>query len=621
MKRILLCSAALFGAFTAALAQDTPVAPYLPAFGAPAAPITVQYPQEKMEVLKGAQKVYLFGKLNLPEPKLDINGQSVPVEKNGTFITFLPVEQGSFQFLLTAQSNGKIYQAQRNIIVPGTHIKNFTGKARFDKEEIYPAKPVWVLPGDVITLSARGTPKAEVRVELTGLKGGKRIKMKEDVRIPGLYTAKYVIRENAKPRTVKVIYRMKDPQTKTKAKITAKQRIKILDTQEPLSPARINDPGVKLRQIAIGQGSLYPYYRAFGEVLIDGRDNGLYRLNLGNGAKAWLEEKKLRFFSAQDYQPNFLSEINTLTSAQNTQLLWTNSKQVPVSIQEFNNRMEVTFYYTPQFNENFNFDATSPILERIEWQGPQDGTLKFILYFKNNQTLWGHAYRYEKNNFILELKHQPNITPQPNKPLSGARILLDAGHSPKRKPPYDGLVSPSGYLEYEANIMLAEVLKAKLEKAGATIIMTRQGNNYISLPQRYKKALLEKAHIFISLHHNALPDTTNPLAAPRGYSVYYTYPHSFKLAESVYQAFNRFVPLPDNGLIADDVLYIPRIPEMPSILVENAFMILPEQEALVMSKKGREMFANTIYQGILDFYGVKFAPAAKRRKPQGKKRR
>ena len=164
------------------------------------------------------------------------------------------------------------------------------------------------------------------------------------------------------------------------------------------------------------------------------------------------------------------------------------------------------------------------------------------------------------------------------------------------------MVTPSGILEYELNLALAETLKPKLEKAGAEVIMTRNGQNHMSLTNRYQKALQENAHIFVSLHYNALPDTINPLAAPRGYSVYYTYPHSFALAESVYKSFNKHVPLPDNGLIANDILFIPRISEMPSILIESAFPILSEQEEFVQDPNGREILAQAIFQGILDFY-------------------
>ena len=133
----------------------------------------------------------------------------------------------------------------------------------------------------------------------------------------------------------------------------------------------------------------------------------------------------------------------------------------------------------------------------------------------------------------------------------------------------------------------------------------------MTLQERYQHALKEQAHIFISLHYNALPETANPFARPRGYSVYYNYPHSFKLAESIYKSFTRTVKLPDNGMIANDVLFIPRIAQMPSILVENAYLILPEQEEMARNKEQRRVFVQALYEGILDFYGVPYTSTSK----------
>ena len=584
---------------------DLPVAPYLPAQESAEtknAPITLQYPIENHFVPAGATHIYLFGKINLPQPQLQINGRSVPVHPNGGFITFLPVEQGTFTFTLTATSKGNTYQAVRHVKVPGKPIDQFIDKAHFDKRNIYPSKPLWLLPGDTVSLSARGTPGSQMSAEITGIASAKKTPLKENADTPGSYRGSFTLPKDAKPQNAKIIYTLYDPYTQTKDKITAKERLRILDPRKFPQPARVLDPGVKLRQIPVSSGSLYPFYRTYGHVLIDGRDKGLYRLRLGNGETAWLEEKKLKSVSPSSYKVNRLSQLDTFAHASSTTIRWHGIKQVPVSVHEFADRVEVAFYYTSHFDENFNFDATSPLLQRIEWSEPKDKIITFTLYVQPGQMLWGHTYQYEGADFVLSLQHTPRIHPTPKRPLRGARILLDAGHSPKRKPPYDGLVSPSGHLEYEANLALAKEVKHKLEKAGATVIMTREKDNHMDLPDRYHKAVKENAHIFISLHHNALPDTANPLAKPMGYSVYYTYPHSFKLAESIHQSFQKNVPLPDSGLILNDVLFIPRIPDMPSVLIENAYMILPEQEELVMSKKGRRLFAQTIYQGIVDFY-------------------
>ena len=428
--------------------------------------------------------------------------------------------------------------------------------------------------------------------------------MKEDVSAPGMYRAKYLIDAEQKPKTAKVTYRMKNGPNGTDAKITAPARIKVLDLEDPFTRAEVLSPGIKLRKIPTARENLYPFYRAYGEVLLNGRMNGQYRIALNEKESAWLEENHLKTSFFSDYQPNHVTDLKTIASAEKTRLVFSGSRQIPISIHEFNDRMELTLYYTSGFDENYSFDTTSPIIDNITWSEPARDTVLFKIYFKKGASLWGHAYDFEENNLVVDLMHPPVLTSQKDAPLKGARILLDAGHSPRRTIPYDGAVGPTGYLEYEANLALAEELKPLLEKAGATVIMTRSGHNQMSLQKRYQLALKEKAHIFVSLHYNALPETLNPLARARGYSVYYNYPHSFQLAQSVYDAFTRHVPIADNGMIANDVLFIPRIPQMPSILVENAYLILPEQEEMAKTAEGRSVFVQALYEGILNFYGV-----------------
>ena len=615
MKSTLFLLLFLFVCSGFAQGENIPVAPYLPAQTGAAAqtsPITVQFPYENMTVSRGAKNIFLFGKINLPSPlTLDVNGEKIPVQKDGTFLAFLPVQSGDFAFLLTASTPTQTVQALRHITVPGADIRDFSARAEFDPEEVFPQDPVELIPGDVVGLYVRGTPGAEVSFTLSGLKDAKNIPMKEDVAAPGMYRAKYLIAADQKPKTAKVTYKMKNGPGDTEAKITAPARIKVLDLKDPFTRAEVLSPGVKLRKIPTPRENLYPFYRAYGEVLLNGRMNGQYRLALNENETAWLEEKNLKTSLFSDYKPNHISQLKMTVLPDKTRLVFTGERQGPISIHEFNDRLELTLYYVASFTENYRFETDSPIVDHIVWSQPARDTVLFKIYFKKDAALWGHAYDFAGNDLVVDLMHRPALTPAKNAPLKGARILLDAGHSPKRTVPYDGAVGPTGYLEYEANLALAEDLKPLLEKAGATVILTRRGNNRMSLQSRYQLALKEQAHLFISLHYNALPETLNPLARARGYSVYYNYPHSFALAQAVYDAFTRNVPLPDNGLIANDVLFIPRIPQMPSILVENAYLMLPEQEEMARTPEGRSFFVQALYEGILNFYGVKTNPHKK----------
>ena len=559
-----------------------------------------------MTVARGAKKIFIFGQVNLPGAlTLDINGETVPLHDNGAFLAYLPVQNGEFTFVLTAGNGKETVQAVRRITVPGADIKDFSAKAEFDPEEVFPQTPVELLPGDVIGLSVRGTPGAEVTYTLTGLNDAKNMPMKEDVSSPGMYRAKYLIDDTQKAKTAKVIYKMQNGPGETEAKITAPAKIKVLNKKAPFTRAKILSPGVKLRKIPTPRENLYPFYRAYGEVLINGRLNKQYRIALNESESAWLEEEKLKPLSSADYKPGRVTSLRTISTDEKTRLVFVGSRQGPISVHEFNDRLELTFYYVNGFDENFSFDTLSPIVDSITWSQPAPDTLLFKIYFKKGTPLWGHSYNFEDSNLLLDLIHKPALIPTKEQPLKGARILLDAGHSPRRAVPYDGAVGPTGYLEYEANLALANELKPLLEKAGATVIMTRHGNNRMGLQARYELALAQQAHIFVSLHYNALPETINPLSRARGYSVYYNYPHSFQLAQAVYDSYTRNVPLPDNGMIANDVLFIPRIPQMPSILVESAYIILPEQEQMAKTADGRAPLVQALYEGILNFYGVK----------------
>ena len=584
----------------------TAIAPYLPAQQTITqktnAPITVQFPYEKMKLPAGTQNIFVFGLIRVPNPvSLEINNQTVPIHKSGSFLAYVPVQSGNFELLFTVSDGKQTFQASRHITVEGKDIRDFSRKASFDETQIFPQEPVEIQAGETISLLARGTPGAKVEAFLTGLKHGKNILMTEDSAHNGMYRAQFQIDPQQKGKTVKVVYKMENGPDKSKAKITAPAKITVRDEKENFTYATITHEGIKLRSLPTAQGNLYPHYRAYGIVRVSGKMNGQYHIWLNKQESAWLENSKIKDTHESPVK-NFISGISTVVGEEQTTVTVKTSRPTPISIQEFKDRLETIIYYVDGIDENFSIDNTSPLIENIGYSRPTADTLALKIYFKKNARLWGYAYQFQNNQLVLTTRHMPAFSPTAKLPLRNARILLDAGHNPKRTAPYDGAVGPTGYLEYEGTLALAEELKTALEKKGATVILTRQGKNHLTLQQRYEYALQENAHLFISLHYNALPEASNPLEKPRGFSVYYTYPHSFDLAASIHTNYGKYVPLADNGMIANDVLFIPRISEMPSVLVESAYLMFPEQEEMARTKEGRAKFVRALQSGILDFF-------------------
>ncbi|MBQ6223760.1 MAG: N-acetylmuramoyl-L-alanine amidase, partial [Campylobacter sp.] len=160
---------------------------------------------------------------------------------------------------------------------------------------------------------------------------------------------------------------------------------------------------------------------------------------------------------------------------------------------------------------------------------------------------------------------------------------------------------PSGLLEYEVNYKIAQKTKEKLEALGAVVFMSKEEGENMPLARRQEKVLSEQAHLFISLHNNALPDNIDPLARPRGFTFYYYYPHSYTFAEAIERSFVKNIALPDDGILQRDFSVTRSSPQVPAILIEHAYMLLPEQEELLSQDSFIDKLATATSQGVANY--------------------
>jgi N-acetylmuramoyl-L-alanine amidase len=96
------------------------------------------------------------------------------------------------------------------------------------------------------------------------------------------------------------------------------------------------------------------------------------------------------------------------------------------------------------------------------------------------------------------------------------RVVIDPGHGGKQ----DGAVGPSGYKEKEFSLELAQKLAAALEKAGAKVMLTRDQDATVALPDRLAAANRFRPDVLISLHANSMP-TRQMRAQNRGIETFF----------------------------------------------------------------------------------------------------
>jgi N-acetylmuramoyl-L-alanine amidase len=179
-------------------------------------------------------------------------------------------------------------------------------------------------------------------------------------------------------------------------------------------------------------------------------------------------------------------------------------------------------------------------------------------------------------------------------PLRGRRIAVDPGHPPA------GARGPTRLYEGDVNLAIALELKAMLEEEGAEVVLTRRdAADSVPLYTRTMIAESANAEILVSIHNNAFPDGIKPFDR-HGTMVFYFHPHSLDLTRALQAHLLRELGLRDLG-IGRANLALARASWMPAALTEGAFMMIPEQEALLRTPRFRERYAHGVRMGIEEF--------------------
>lgn len=178
--------------------------------------------------------------------------------------------------------------------------------------------------------------------------------------------------------------------------------------------------------------------------------------------------------------------------------------------------------------------------------------------------------------------------------LENRVIVVDAGHGGKD---HGATGTNFNSIEKELNLDVAKILQSKLEATGATVIMTRTTDTYLTLQQRVDISIINDADAFISIHHNANEDSSSI----NGTITYYYYDYSKELAQNTHTSLVHSIGLNDMKTRSESY-YVLRENPNPAILIELGFLTNYQDELKVNSDKFQENAAEGIFQGILTYF-------------------
>lgn len=160
------------------------------------------------------------------------------------------------------------------------------------------------------------------------------------------------------------------------------------------------------------------------------------------------------------------------------------------------------------------------LIDRIRAGARDGGDLRVVLDLKGDARAKSFLVQPSGDSghrLVVELQaraDQPN-TPAPVKTMPAARqlvIAIDAGHGGQDP----GAIGPGGTYEKDVTLAVAKKLAALIEKEpGMKPLLIRTSDRYIGLRERKEKARRNRADMFVSLHADAVRH-----GHPEGSSVY-----------------------------------------------------------------------------------------------------
>ena len=197
---------------------------------------------------------------------------------------------------------------------------------------------------------------------------------------------------------------------------------------------------------------------------------------------------------------------------------------------------------------------------------------------------------YEKKNPISNVMPFPK-TKIEKLPLQGKIIVVDAGHGGKDA----GAISEK-YYEKVSALAISKKLEAELKNQGATVIMTRDDDTFVSLQDRVAISNNQNATIFISIHLNS-----SEKSSPNGIETHWYKDNSKALAQAVHSNLIKNIKCIDRGLI-NSKFYVINHTEAPAILVEVGFISNIAERNELFEEKRQNATAKAIKNGVLEYF-------------------
>ncbi len=549
--------------------------------------IRVQYPAPN-SLIAARDSTFLLGSVNHGGATLTVNGAPVSVLPNGAFLAWVampPRAQARFELVATLPG-GASERLVLPVRVPAERAAVDAARPPYlDTTSVTPRAGLSLRPAEPVRVSARlaagaraefapvpcpgaASPSASVPLLLGDGGDAARDVPAAALRCGGRLTV------FGRGDTVPVI-----------------RAVPAVADGDSLGLVRVGVAAADTDAVVIARpvpGGTYKWFIMPGTVLqATGRQGDALRVQLEPGLDVWVDADATTPLPAGSAAPRrTVSNARVVPTEGYVDVVLPMSARPAYRVEVEGRTLRLTLHGTTGNTDIIWFQRADSLVRDVQWTN--DPTGRAVYSVQLEREVYGWLAFWRGDAFVLRLRRPPMVDAA--NPLRGLKIAVDPGHPPA------GSTGPTGLYEGVATLAIGERVQRLLAARGAVPVMLRTTSAPVPLADRPVMARRADAAAFVSIHLNAKPDGVNPYLN-NGSGTYYFQPLSTGLARAIQARLLVRLGLSNEGTWFDNLAVV-RGAWMPSVLVEGAYVIVPEQEAALRTPEFQEAYALAIVEGL-----------------------
>lgn len=564
--------------------------------------LDIMRPDDQMETTDNV--VHILGRTS-PGAEATVDGEKVEVYSTGAFARDnIPLEMGENKIEISARN-----EEGRSARMALTVIRKKPEPPREISEIsiLEPSADAAFMPGDIIEIKARGPVGKKLKVSL--FNGHRELSMSEslneDQASTGVYTTIWRIPPDfhsvAMPFTVQLVPEKPgegeglEKKSESQIEVWNPSAVKVARTLDDKTAISFGTHYVRLGGPYLAEVESGTRFQVVGNL------GDRYRIKLSESLSGWVDADNVEMLPENTPVPQAMFTYCIINGDKEKDYVWFPLKEkVVVSVTPVRDSdqyyLEVDFFDTHYATTWFSHKSGAKIIGNVTGTQVEDGLYRLRVPVKS-KTIWGWWLdRDEGGNLRLNIRRPPEIASPPASPLKGIRFALEAGHGGRGS----GAVGFMGTREKTINYMAVKAIRKVLEERGAEVVEVRPGDTQPTLGARTDMAFEEGCDFYLSIHANAA-GTSRGFLRVSGTSTYYRYIHCAPVAQYVYDELLA-LDWEEFGVVGNFHYYPLRDPRMPSMLVEQAFMSHPGDEARLLDLEYQADQAEAIVKGLENFF-------------------